>query len=179
MILDALAKRATAGALGYDLDGTLSARGQVLPELLAELLAHPFLKLAPPKSAGRESFGAALSDPLWARFSSRPWDLLATAAAFTVEATARALEQWAQARGPLEGLYVSGGGVRNPALLGGLSRRLAPLPVKPLDALGFPEGAKEAACFALLASECLSGTPANVPAATGAKRSVILGKMVP
>jgi anhydro-N-acetylmuramic acid kinase len=51
--------------------------------------------------------------------------------------------------------------------------------VKPLDVLGFPQGAKEAACFALLANEFVCGTPANVPSATGAHRSVVLGKMVP
>jgi anhydro-N-acetylmuramic acid kinase len=57
--------------------------------------------------------------------------------------------------------------------------RLAPVPVKPLDTLGFPEGAKEAACFALLAAEHLVGTPANVPSATGARRRVVLGKLTP
>jgi len=60
-----------------------------------------------------------------------------------------------------------------------LAQRLAPLRVSKLDALGFPEAAKEAACFALLASECLQGTPQNVPHATGASRAVVMGKMVP
>jgi anhydro-N-acetylmuramic acid kinase len=60
-----------------------------------------------------------------------------------------------------------------------LSQRLSPLPVKRLDALGFPEAAKEAACFALLASEHVSGVPQSVPSATGANRAVVLGKMAP
>ena len=47
------------------------------------------------------------------------------------------------------------------------------------DVLGLPEGAKEAVCFALLANEHLSGTPANVPSATGARRRVVLGKLTP
>jgi anhydro-N-acetylmuramic acid kinase len=79
----------------------------------------------------------------------------------------------------LEAIFVSGGGSRNPELMRALRKRLAPIPVRPLSVLGFPEQAKEAACFALLASECLSGVPQNVPAATGAKRSVILGKISP
>jgi anhydro-N-acetylmuramic acid kinase len=79
----------------------------------------------------------------------------------------------------LEAIYVSGGGSRNPQIMGGLTERLSPLPVRPLEALGFPEGAKEAACFALLACEHLSGTPQNVPQATGASRPVILGKLTP
>lgn len=180
MILDALAPRATGGALSCDRDGTLSARGKLIPELLEELLRHPFLRQPPPRSGGREGFGEPLPRDLWARYGSHPFDLVATAAAFTVEATARAFEEWVLPRfGAPEGVYLSGGGSRNPTLVNGLRRRLAPIPVEMLDRLGFPEAAKEAACFALLASECLAGTAQNVPSATGAGRPVIMGKMVP
>jgi anhydro-N-acetylmuramic acid kinase len=179
MVLDALARRISSGALRYDRDGQLARRGQVIPELLEELLRHPFLAAPPPKSAGRESFGDGLVDPLWSRLGDRPHDLIATAAELTVEATARAYERWVLPGGPLEGVFLSGGGSRNPVLVEGLRRRLYPARVDSLDALGFPEAAKEAACFALLASEYLSGTPAGVPSATGARRRAILGKMTP
>ena len=76
-------------------------------------------------------------------------------------------------------MFISGGGSQNPVLMEGLRRRLAPLRVDVLDVLGFPQGAKEAACFALLASEHLSGTPASVPSATGAWRRTVLGKLTP
>ena len=79
----------------------------------------------------------------------------------------------------LSGVWLSGGGSRNPLIVAGLKARLAPLPVERLDAIGFPEGAKEAACFALLAAEHLSGTPQNIPSATGASHPVILGKLTP
>jgi anhydro-N-acetylmuramic acid kinase len=179
MVLDGLARLTTQGRLQCDLDGTLSRQGRVMPELLAELLAHPFLALPPPRSAGREGFGDALVARLWERHGSRPYDLMATAAAFTVEATARAYEQWLLPRFRLEAVYVSGGGTRNPVLMERLTERLDPLPVHTLDVLGLPEGAKEAVCFALLANEHLSGTPSNVPSATGARRRVVLGKLTP
>lgn len=180
MIMDALSVRATGGALTCDRDGSLSARGQVIPELLRELLSHPFFAQPPPRSAGREEFGEHFSEALWHRFGDRPYDLIATAVSLTVEATARAIDQWVRPRFPqLDGVYLSGGGTRNPNLFGGLRHRLAPTPVESLSALGFPEAAKEAACFALLASECLSGTAQNVPSATGATRGVVMGKMVP
>jgi anhydro-N-acetylmuramic acid kinase len=180
MILDALARRATGGAMTCDRDGTLSARGRVIPELLEELMRHPFLRQPPPRSGGREGFGEPLLSELWARHGDRPFDLIATAAAFTVEATARAYQDWVLPRFQrLEGVYLSGGGSRNPTLANGLRARLAPIPVERLDRLGFPEAAKEAACFAMLASECLEGTPQNVPSATGAGRAVIMGKMIP
>lgn len=179
MVLDALSYRATAGKLGYDRDGELSAQGQVLPEVLEELLRHPFLALTPPKSAGREGFGEALVAPLWERYRDHPWDLVATALEFTVEATARAYERFILPRFRVEGVYASGGGTRNPRLMERLRARLAPLPVQTVDVLGYPEAAKEAMCFALLAHEFLAGTPANVPSATGARSAVILGKMAP
>lgn len=179
MVIDALARRITSGALRCDLDGQLSRKGRPIPELLEELLAHPFLAAAPPKSAGRESFGEPFTEGLWSRHRDRPYDLIATALAFTVEATARAYERWVLPRGPLEGIYVSGGGSRNPSLMHALGQRLPGARLALLDELGFPETAKEAACFALLASEHLSGAPQNVPGATGARRSVVLGKLTP
>ncbi len=180
MVLDGLARRITSGRLQCDLDGQLSRQGTVLPELLANLLTHPFFALPPPRSAGREGFGEALVSWFWEQHSDRPYDLIATALAFTVEATARAYESYVLPRfGTLEAVYVSGGGSRNPVLMQRFTERLAPLPVRTLDTLGFPEGAKEAACFALLAAEHMVGTPSNVPSATGARRRVVLGKLTP
>ncbi|MDC0715123.1 anhydro-N-acetylmuramic acid kinase [Stigmatella sp. ncwal1] len=180
MVMDGLARRITGDELHCDLDGQLSRQGTVLPALLEELLALPFFAQPPPRSAGREGFGGALLARLWQRPETRPHDLMATALAFTVESMARAYETYVLPRfRTLEAVYVSGGGTRNPHLMRRLTERLAPLSVRPLDTLGFPEGAKEAACFALLAAEYLSGTPANVPSATGARRQVVLGKLTP
>jgi anhydro-N-acetylmuramic acid kinase len=179
MLLDALAERVTEGALPCDRDGQLSQRGSADPVVLESLLETPYLKRPPPKSTGRELFGPTLLERVWAALSSRPYDALATAVAFTVEATARAYESYIYPRVRPAAMYVSGGGSRHPGLMAGLRRRLAPLAVHPLDVLGFPEAAKEAACFALLANECIMGVPQNVPSATGARAAVVLGKIVP
>jgi anhydro-N-acetylmuramic acid kinase len=178
MLMDALSRRASGGRLRCDLDGALSRQGQPIPDLLQALLAHPYLALPPPKSTGRELFGEVLAGPLWGRFHNQAENLVATALAFTVESIARAVERHVLPRAP-EALYVSGGGARHPGLWAALRERLAPLPLHPLDALGFPEAAKEAACFALLANEFLFGTAANVPSATGARESVVLGQLTP
>ena len=47
------------------------------------------------------------------------------------------------------------------------------------DALGLPADAKEAMAFAVLGYETLRGRAANVPAATGARRGVVLGALAP
>ncbi len=179
MLIDTLVRLSTHGRRTFDKDGLLAGRGKVIAPLMAELMRHPFLRRPPPRSAGRDQFGEALAQSLWRRFRRRPFDLIATATAYTVEATVDAYQRWVLPGRSLEAVYVSGGGGRNPQIVGGFTERLFPLPVRPLEALGFPEGAKEAACFALLACEHLSGTPQNVPRATGASRPVILGKLTP
>jgi N-acetylmuramic acid 6-phosphate etherase len=60
-----------------------------------------------------------------------------------------------------------------------LREQLAPAEVLMVDALGLPSEAKEAVYFAVLAYEAWHGRPGNLPAATGAARSVILGHHTP
>ena len=48
-----------------------------------------------------------------------------------------------------------------------------------VDEYGLPAEAKEAVAFAFLARETAKGRVNNLPAATGAYRGVILGKIVP
>lgn len=133
--------------------------------------------MAPPKSAGRELFGEGFSSALWERHGDHPERLLATAAAFTAASIKDAYDRFVFPRTRVDEVYLSGGGARNPTLVRELRRRLAPLPVRALSDLGIPAEAKEAVAFAILASECLAGVPANVPAATGARHPVVLGKI--
>jgi anhydro-N-acetylmuramic acid kinase len=60
-----------------------------------------------------------------------------------------------------------------------LATELRPLGVKirSSDEFGLPSEAKEAAAFALLAFETWRRRPSNVPAATGAKKHAVLGKI--
>jgi anhydro-N-acetylmuramic acid kinase len=76
-------------------------------------------------------------------------------------------------------LIVSGGGVHNATLMELLRQPLGAIPVTPIDALGIPSEAKEAVAFALMAAATLDGEPSNVPAATGARRPVVLGSITP
>ena len=47
------------------------------------------------------------------------------------------------------------------------------------EAWGIPVDFKEAIAFAVLASEMVCGTPANLPSATGADGPRILGSLTP
>ena len=67
----------------------------------------------------------------------------------------------------------------NPTLIAMLASEVRPLglSIRMSDEFGVPSEAKEAVAFALLAYQTWNRKPSNVPAATGAKRPVILGKI--
>ena len=56
---------------------------------------------------------------------------------------------------------------------------LAPCTVMTPDTYGYPNATLEAILFAMLAHTTVHGRPGNVPGATGARRAVVLGKIVP
>ena len=138
----------------------------------------------PPKTAGREQFGRAYAAEFLAacrRHSKNPNDALATATALTAETIARSYARFVRAKmkGHEVDFIVSGGGARNKTLMQMLAARLEPLgcTVTTSDKFGMPAEAKEAAAFALLAWHTWHRLPGNVPAATGAKRAVVLGQI--
>lgn len=181
-VLDALARIRSEGALERDEDGRLAAQGQASAALLAELLADPFFALPPPRSTGRERFGehyARQVRELGLGMGLSEDDVLATAVELTAASVASAIGKFIAPRGRIDRVFASGGGVRNPTLMGALERRLAPAPLRPLGDLGVPPESKEALAFALLAHLTLSGLAGNVPSATGASRGVVLGSITP
>jgi anhydro-N-acetylmuramic acid kinase len=190
MVIDRAAERATRGRQRFDSGGRLAARGRVDPALLAEWMRHPYLRRRPPKSTGREMFGREFADRLYDRARRRglaPADVVATATAWTAESIADAYRRFlprrpASAAGEADGpdeVILSGGGARNPALLARLAEALRPARVRLSDEFGIPAEAKEAVAFAILAWAAVRGEAANVPSATGARRGVVLGKIIP
>jgi anhydro-N-acetylmuramic acid kinase len=181
MVLDQLASRFSGGTMSADVDGRMAARGRVLPELLEELIAHPFFSQPPPKSTGREQFGPAFVEALLARTKpegEQAWcDLMATAAELTASCIHDSYRRHVAPKLPVGAVAVSGGGARNPQIMRRLAARFTPIPVRSTDAHGLPAKAKEAIAFAILASERIDERPANVPAVTGAARRVLLGKI--
>lgn len=180
MLMDALAGVITGGRLACDENGLYAASGNVSDSLLAELMRHPFLKEAPPKSTGREAFGATLvRDVLAWRGRLSGEDLVATATAFTARSIADALTRFVLPVIPVARMAVSGGGARNPVLMEMLRGALPCVDICESDALGVPSKAKEAIAFAVLANATVEGRTGNLPAATGASGSVVLGVVAP
>jgi len=172
-IIDAVAGLVEPGA-ACDRDGHLAASGAVREPVVAELLAEPFFRLPPPRSTGRELFGAAYARRLHARVPGS--DGVATAVALTARSILDAIARWVP---PAAEILVSGGGCHHPGLWAALTRGAESLPGKPalrrFEAIFFPGDAKECVAFALLGYLCVHGQPGNLPAATGARGPRVLG----
>jgi anhydro-N-acetylmuramic acid kinase len=176
MIIDALAWEFTRGRQHFDRDGQIAARGRLSNQLLDRLLAAPYYRRKPPKTAGREQYGVKFIGQLKKSGLSLR-DLMATATAFTAATIAVSVERFITPRMPVDELIVSGGGVHNRTLMGYLSSFLPALRITTSEEFGVGADAKEAVAFAVLAHETWRGRAANLPSATGAHHPVILGKV--
>lgn len=189
-LIDGMVTLLTGGTATFDQDGRLAIQGRVDEELLARLMADPYLDRPPPKTTGRERYGlppcrqlleetglpeGVLVDPETpAPLRQRALDLVTTVTAFTARSIAEACRRWLP---PVDEVIVSGGGSRNPVLMSMLRAALDPVPVVTLETYGIDSKAKEAMAFALLAHDGLLGLPTNIPGATGARRWVALGTL--
>jgi anhydro-N-acetylmuramic acid kinase len=180
MLIDALVSHFTRGRQRFDENAQLASQGRSIPALLNDLLRDPYLKLAPPKSTGREYYGHAYLKKLFTlgrRHRAKPNDLIRAATIFTALSVVDALNRFVLPKTKIHQLIVSGGGAHNPLILAQLSAALPGVEVLPSSRLGVPEDAKEAFAFALLAYETFHQRPANLPSATGARGPAILGKI--
>ncbi len=159
----------------YDARGAWAASGRVNSPLLAKLLAHPFFRRRPPKSAGREEFNLRwVKRVLSGR--ERAADVQATLTELTAVTIARAVRRYSA--GAYE-VFVCGGGARNRALLARLAALLPGKRLATARMLGIEPGHVEALAFAWLARQTLRREPGNLPAVTGARGPRVLGAIYP
>ncbi len=161
----------------YDKDGRLAAQGTPDNALVNTLLKQKYFTQKPPKSLDKNDFGPAYLARYFSAYSAKnAADLLATLNLFTAAAVADAIRRFVPAKCRRE-IIVSGGGAFNQTLLANL-RRLSGLPVHTSAQAGIDPQAKEAAAFALMATLALQGKTNHCPAATGARRSGLLGQII-
>jgi anhydro-N-acetylmuramic acid kinase len=180
MIIDGIVSLATKDREKFDRGGKIAGQGAVDRELLNNMLRHPFFKIRPPKSTGREMFGKEYRDILYRRARRKGLsieDIAATVTAFTAASIALSYKRFLPAM-PDE-LVLCGGGAKNNTLIKMLRQEIDKVKILVSDELGISCDAKEAISFAILAYATVKGIANNVPSATGAKQSLILGKIVP
>lgn len=160
----------------FDRDGLFAASGREDKQLLAALLAEPWLALPPPKSTGRDLFHEGWLDARLAGRDLTAPDVQATLARFTAVTIAQAL--LAQMPDGAR-VLVCGGGVHNPVLRQKLAQELPGMPVQSTGEYGLDPDFVEAMAFAWLAREALAGRPGNLPEVTGARGPRVLGTLFP
>jgi len=159
MVMDALAPP-------FDRDGAQARTGQINKALLEDLLEDPYYRREPPKTCGREQYGA--------EFIRRTGIDVTTAAELTIRTIALAVQRYPAT----QEVIVSGGGAHNRYLMERLSAVLQPRVTTSAE-FGINVDAKEAILFALLAYQTHHRRAGNLPKATGARKPSILGKISP
>jgi anhydro-N-acetylmuramic acid kinase len=142
----------------FDENGQIASSGQVNSKLLNSLLAHDFFKSDYPKTTGPELFSLAYLNDALANSGLQNInneDIMATLAAFTARAIVDAVRSRVESKGTYQ-VYISGGGMHNPVLLGMIEEQLG-RKLKFSSDLGISPDAKEAVLFALLANEAVAG----------------------
>jgi anhydro-N-acetylmuramic acid kinase len=179
MIIDGIVSMLSRGKQKFDRGGKIAARGTVNKNLLKSLLRHPYFRRRPPKSTGREEFGIGYCEALYRKTKKLmpAEDIIATVTAFTATSIIEAYRKFLP-RIPDE-VILCGGGAHNETLIKMLRQGLGESKILLSDDYGINGDAKEAISFAILAYATINGLANNVPGATGAKRPVVLGKIIP
>src|SRR5258708_22843544 len=120
MLIDALVAHFTRGRLRFDKNAQLASQGRSIPALLDELMCDPYLKLAPPKSTGREYYGHAYLKKILAlgrRHRARPNDFIRAATIFTALSVVDALNRFVLRKPKIHHPIVSAARAPNPLFL--------------------------------------------------------------
>ncbi len=176
MLIDVLVRERTHGVERCDQDGATALRGRIDEGLLHAMLGDPYFSQAPPKSTGRERFGAQFLRQHSEIDKLSLEDALATLTELTAVSIGNAIASLKLER---PRVIVSGGGAHNRTLFARLAARLPKAVVECSDRMGISPDAKEAIAFAVLGYETLRERIANVPSVTGAQRAVPLGAIAP
>jgi anhydro-N-acetylmuramic acid kinase len=179
VLLDGLMRQVTGGREAYDAGGKHAVQGRCIEPLLQRWLGHPLLQRRPPRGLPRQSFGDEFMAQAVQLARQNNWplhDLLCTAAHFVARSITTAMSRFFPKP---DRVLLSGGGVRNGLLWRLLEQQLAGVPLDRTDRYGVPADARKALGFGVLAALTVDGVPANVPSATGAAGSRLLGSLTP
>ena len=177
MLLDSYIQFISKGKKSYDLNGRWAAKGLPHLSLVDSLLSHPYFKIKPPKSCGREEFGwNFLSKHLKALKKCSPEDALATLAEMVTLSVTQSYKQFLPKNPSL--ILLCGGGAKNIYLRHRLQQHLYPAKVTTTQDFHWPVESIEPAAFALLAALRIWNQPVDLTQVTGASRTAFLGQII-
>lgn len=177
-LLDLAAQHFSGGTKICDVDGAWAAQGNPCQALVEEWLKQEFFHQKPPKSTGRELFGADYFQrcAIEARaYNLSPADVLATLTELTAASIAHSYRNFLPQMP--DRVLLCGGGSHNLYLRSRLQDLLHPVEVLTTSEAGLSVDFKEAIAFAVLAYWRVRGIPGNLPQVTGARAPVLLGEI--
>jgi anhydro-N-acetylmuramic acid kinase len=162
----------------FDKDAAIASSGTISEALLTELMRSGFLDADFPKTTGPELFNLGYlkqAQEASGTMAIKKEDVLATLCCFSAQVIINAIEKcFGKAARP--SIFISGGGIHNPMLLGQLKRGLYNASFYTTGHLEINPDAKEAVLFAILANETLVGGNTNFGNRQGVP-SVTMGKI--
>lgn len=164
--------------LPFDDGGKIALNGRVIPNLFEYLKQDSFIQSSPPKSTGRELYTKEFMEGLVKRFAlddEKKEDVVTTITEFTAYSICLNYQKFL---GPIDLVIVNGGGSHNKYIIKRL-KEILNVKVITGDEYGIPSDAKEAIAFVVLGYLTLTNRVGNVKSATGAKKSIVLGKITP
>ena len=177
-LIDWAVTRLSHGLKTYDENGEWAAKGVPDQALIEDWLQNPFFTADPPKSTGRELFGAAYAQQCWQMAQAKDLsaeDFLATLTDLTAATIELSYRQFLPQL-PAE-ILVGGGGSQNRYLMARLQQRIAASKILSTDSHQLNANYKEAIAFAILAYWRWHHIPGNLISVTGASRPCLLGEL--
>ncbi len=164
--------------ISYDDNGAIAQKGRPIKEMLEQLMKHPYLKLSPPKSTGRELFGEQFTEKIISHYANHSnEDIISTLTYFTAKSIVNAYSNYIFPYTEIDEIIFSGGGALNQFCLELIAEELNGVKIKKVEEFGYNGAFKESLAFIILGNETINLKPSNVKHATGAKNSVILGQI--
>jgi anhydro-N-acetylmuramic acid kinase len=162
----------------YDKDGEIAESGTISEYWLNCLLEDEYYFNEPPKTTGREYFSPKYIENILKIAPPNKEDIIATLTALTAKTIAQAYERFVYPNAHIDTVIVGGGGAYNKFMMKQLRKYLPKrIELKTQEDYGISNNYKEAMAFALLGYCTYYRIPNNVPSCTGAKKSVVLGKI--
>lgn len=182
ILIDGALIMVTKSRLSYDDGGRLASSGKKSEELFNWILRKDAYRFLPiPKSTGRERYNLSFVKELVQKARKLKLsnsDLIATVAAYTVFMIDCHLK-FVEGRGKkkIEEIIVGGGGTRNSFIMDALTNLRPGMKVSTHDEYGIPSWCWESFAFSVIAYLTFHRTTGNLPSATGARASVVLGRV--
>lgn len=163
--------------LTYDKNGDIASGGVVDKVWLNELLKENYYKKCPPKTTGRELFNAAYCEKIDLTSPQKAEDKIATLSFLTAKVIYDSYKNFVEPVTKIKEVVIGGGGTYNKFIINSLKSLFEEVNIKTHEDFNINSKFKECLAFAYLGLNTLEHKTNNLPSCTGAKNSVIMGKI--